>query len=412
MSYLSFKSRKVLSSLVLGLVLSICVTTKGDAAFKDSPKALVDQAWQIIQRNYVDRTFNHQDWTKLRSKYLQSSYTSKESAYRAIQGMLDSLGDPYTRFLTPDALKELTQNVSGEFVGVGLTVSRDPKTRQWVVEKAFPESPAATAGLQPQDIIVSLNGKATSAIEPANAAPYLVGPVGSKVAVQVRRQQKNLQFSLVREAINLNPLTYQTLATRIGKVGYIRLPIFTTKSAASMQNALKTLESQQVSGYLLDLRGNPGGILDAGIAIAQMWLSQGTVVSVQEKDNPRQTVTADRQSLTAKPLVVLVDRESASASEVLSAALQDNKRAVLVGTTTLGKGLVQSFEPLNDNSGVLVTIAKYFTPKGQNIHKTGIKPDISVESSGGEIGVGESDRQYQTALTALGQLMQRKAPSK
>jgi carboxyl-terminal processing protease len=412
MSYLSFKSRKVLSSLVLGLVLNVCVTTRGDAVFKDSPKALVDQAWQIVQRNYVDRTFNHQDWTKLRSKYLQSSYTSKESAYRAIQGMLDSLGDPYTRFLTPDALKELTQNVSGEFVGVGLTVSLDPKTREWVVEKAFPESPAATAGLQPQDIIVSLNGKATSAIEPANAAPYLVGPVGSKVAVQVRRQKQNLQFSLVREAINLNPLTYQTLATKIGKVGYIRLPIFTTKSAASMQNALKTLESQKVSGYLLDLRGNPGGILDAGIAIAEMWLSQGTVVSVQEKDNPRQTVAANHQSLTAKPLVVLVDRESASASEVLSAALQDNKRAVLVGTTTFGKGLVQSFEPLNDNSGVLVTIAKYFTPKGQNIHKTGIKPDISVESSGGEIGIGESDRQYQTSLEALGQLMQRKAPPK
>jgi carboxyl-terminal processing protease len=412
MSYLSSKPRKVLSSLVLGLVLSVCATTRGDAAFKDSPKSLVDQAWQIVQRNYVDRTFNHQDWTKLRSKYLQSSYTSKESAYRAINGMLESLGDPYTRFLTPEALKELTQNVSGEFVGVGLTVSRDPKTREWIVEKAFPESPAATAGLQPQDVIVSLNGKATSAIEPANATPYLVGPVGSKVAVQVRRQKQTLQFSLVREAINLNPLTYQTLSTKIGKVGYIRLPIFTTKSAASMQSALKTLESQQVAGYLLDLRGNPGGILDAGIAIAEMWLSQGIVVSVQERDNPRQTVKANHPSLTAKPLVVLVDRESASASEVLSAALQDNKRAVLVGTTTLGKGLVQSFEPLNDNSGVLVTIAKYFTPKGQNIHKTGINPNILVESSGGEIGAKEDDRQYQTALTALDQLIQRKVPSK
>jgi carboxyl-terminal processing protease len=412
MSYLSSKSRKVLSSLVLGLVLSVCAATRGDAAFKDSPKSLVDQAWQIVQRNYVDRTFNRQDWIKLRSRYLQSAYTSKESAYRAIQGMLDTLGDPYTRFLTPEALKELTQNVSGEFVGVGLTVSLDPKTREWVVEKAFPESPAATAGLQPKDIIVSLNGKATSAIEPANAAPYLVGPVGSKVAVQVRRQKQNLQFSLVREAINLNPLAYQTLSTKIGKVGYIRLPIFTTKSAASMQNALKTLESQQVSGYLLDLRGNPGGILEAGIAIAEMWLSQGTVVSVQERDNPRQTVTVNHQSLTTKPLVILVDSESASASEILSAALQDNKRAVLVGTTTLGKGLVQSFEPLNDNSGVLVTIAKYFTPKGQNIHKTGIKPDIAVESSGGEIGANEGDRQYQTALVTLGQLVQRQVQSK
>jgi carboxyl-terminal processing protease len=407
-------SRKIFGGLgmVLGFVLSTYPATVSHAAFKDSPKALVDQAWQVVQRNYVDRTFNHQDWLKVRSQYLQPAYPSKASAYSAIENMMGSLGDPYTRFLTPEALKDLTDNVSGEFVGVGLTVSLDPQTKEWIVEKAFDESPAAVAGLQPQDAILSLNGKATSSINPANAAPYLVGTVGSKVAVQVRRGKQNLKYELVREAINLNPLTYQTRSSKAGQVGYIRLPIFTTKSAASMQNALKTLESQKVSGYLLDLRGNPGGILDAGIAIARMWLPEGTVVSVQEKDNPRQAVTANHQDLTTKPLVILVDKESASASEVLSAALQDNKRAVLVGQNTFGKGLVQSFEPLNDNSGVLVTIAKYFTPKGQNIHKIGIAPDISVESAGTQPSTDGSDLQYQTALEALAQVIQRQGLSK
>jgi carboxyl-terminal processing protease len=389
--------------LGLALLLTVYPTTASNAVLKDSPKALVDQAWQTVQRNYVDRTFNQQDWIKVRSQYLQPVYPTKESAYRAITAMLDSLGDSYTRFLTPDALKDLTQNMSGEFVGVGLTVSLDAKTREWVVEKAFDESPAALAGLKPKDVIVSINGKATPSIDPSKAAPYLIGPVGSKLTVQARRGKETLKHELVREPINLNPLTYKALPDKSGTIGYIRLPIFTTKSIKSMQTALKTLESQKAVGYLLDLRGNPGGVLDAGIAIARMWVAKGTIVSVQERNLPRQTVAATNQALTTRPLVVLVDRESASASEVLAAALQDNKRAVLVGKVTFGKGLVQSFEPLSDSSGVLVTIAKYFTPSGKNIHKIGITPDVVAEAT----SKTSVDSQYQVGLKTLEQLLAR-----
>jgi carboxyl-terminal processing protease len=399
-------------SLLTGLLLLIPLTPSGNAALKDSPKALVDQAWQIVQHNYVDRSFNKQDWIAVRTRLLKPNYPSTAAAYSAIETMMGSLGDPYTRFLTPEALKDLTQNVSGDFVGVGLTVSLEPTTREWVVEKAFDESPAAIAGLKPQDIVVSLNGKPTPTIEPSKAGPYLVGAVGSKISVQVRRGKENLSYTLVREHINLNPLTYQAIAAKAGKIGYIRLPIFTTKSADSMQAAIKTLESQQVAGYILDLRSNPGGVLDAGIAIARMWIPEGTIVSVQERNNPKEIVSANHQALTIKPLVVIVDQNSASASEVLCAALQDNKRAVLVGTTTFGKGLVQSFEPLNDNSGVLVTIAKYFTPNGQNIHKIGIKPNVFAEATVEGASTGEGDRQYQTALETLSQAIQRTTPTK
>jgi carboxyl-terminal processing protease len=411
---LSPKHWKSLSrvSLLIGLLLLSPLTPRSDAALQDSPKALVDQAWQIVQRDYVDRSFNHQDWIAVRSRYLQPTYSSKAAAYSAIETMMGSLGDPYTRFLTPEALKDLTQNVSGDFVGVGLTVSLDAQTREWIVEKAFAESPAAIAGLKPQDIVVSLNGKPTSTLDPTKGSSYLIGAVGSKLNLQVRRGNQTFSYTLVRDHINLNPLTYQTIASKAGKVGYIRLPIFTTKSSDSMQNALKALESQQVAGYILDLRGNPGGVLDAGIAIARMWLAQGTIVSVQERNNPRETISSTHQSLTAKPLVVLVDHQSASASEVLSAALQDNNRAVLVGTTTFGKGLVQSFEPLSDSSGILVTIAKYFTPKGQNIHHIGINPDIAVEASVEQPSATEGDRQYQAALEALSQAIQRTTPAK
>lgn len=398
--------------LFLGLLLASPLTPCSDAALQDSPKALVDQAWQIVQRDYADRSFNQQDWIAVRTRYLQPTYRSKTAAYSAIEAMVGSLGDPYTRFLTPEALKDLAQNVTGDFVGVGLTVSLDAQTREWVVEKPFTESPAAIAGLKPQDVIVSLNGKPTPTIDPANAAPYLIGPVGSKVSLQIRRGNQNLSYTLVREHINLNPLTYQTVASKAGKMGYIRLPVFTTKSSDSMQNAIKTLESQQVGGYLLDLRGNPGGVLDAGIAIARMWLAQGIIVSVQERNNPQETLSSNHQALTTKPLVVLVDHQSASASEVLAAALQDNRRAVLVGTPTFGKGLVQSFEPLSDSSGILVTIAKYFTPKGKNIHKVGIQPDIAVDPSVAQPSTAEGDRQYQAALEALSQTIQQAAPQK
>ncbi len=215
--------------LAFALLLAVFPLFPTLAALRDSPKSLVDQAWQKVQQHYVDRTFNHQDWLKVRTQYLQPAYSSPESAYRAVEAMLESLGDPYTRFLTPAALKDLTNNVSGEFVGVGLTVSLDATTREWIVENTFEESPTAVAGLKPKDVIVSLNEKATSSIDPTKAAPYLIGPAGSKLSVQVRRAGQALKYSLVRESINLNPLIYKKVSTPSGWIGYIRLPVFTTK---------------------------------------------------------------------------------------------------------------------------------------------------------------------------------------
>jgi carboxyl-terminal processing protease len=383
------------------------------AALSSSPKALVDQAWQIVNQRYVDATFNRQDWQMVRQKFLQKQYTNKTEAYQNIRAMLASLNDQYTRFLTPEELKALADNITGEFVGVGLTVSLEAGSREWVVENIFAESPAATAGVQKQDIVVSLNGKPTPQIDPATAAPYLIGPVGSKLIVQVRRGKQNLSYTLVRENINLNPLTFQIQQTQAGKVGYIKLPIFSTKTAQSMDKAIQSLEKQGVVGYILDMRGNPGGVLDAGLEVAQDWISRGVLVSIKDRSHPQLPIQAKRPALTNRPLVALVDQESASASEVVAAALQDQKRAMLVGTKTLGKGLIQEFLPLTDGSGVLVTIAKYFTPKGRDIDKLGIIPNIVVEQSStpqqpGNKIPGTGDRQYQQALKSL--LVQVKRP--
>jgi carboxyl-terminal processing protease len=368
-------------ALVLLPTLAVFQGNRSSANLSDSPKAIIDEAWQLVQKEYVDRSFNGQDWQAVRQDYLDRDYSSQKAAYEAVNKMVNSLEDEYTRFLPPQALKDLVSNVSGEFIGVGVTVSLDPKTREWIVVEPFIDSPAATAGIQPQDIILSINSTPTSEINPSQAAPYLIGPVGSKLKLRVRRLDKEQDYELIREQINLNPLTFKVQNTPKGKLGYIRLPVFTSKSPAAMKTAIETLEGQGVQGYVLDLRGNPGGVLDAGIAIARMWIDQGRLMSLTTGDGKTEIYDGDRTGLTTKPVQVLVDKKSASASEVLAGAIQDNQRGILVGEQTFGKGVVQSLEKLGKEAGLVITVAQYFTPSGKNIHKKGIKPDQSISPS-------------------------------
>lgn len=385
-----------------------------DAKLENSHKTLVDQAWQIVQQEYVDRTFNKQDWQEVRQQYLSQPYTSKEQAYAAVNQMLKQLQDPYTRFLPPEGIKDLVDNVSGGFVGVGVTVSLDPLTKEWVVVETVKGSPAAEVGIQPQDIVASINGTPTSKIDSRQASEYIIGPVGSKVDVQIRRGQAFARHRLVREQIDINPLVYEIQTTDAGDVGYIRMPVFTTKSAKAMKAALTDLEKRNVRGYILDLRQNPGGVFEASIDIARMWIGKDRLISrVDEKGKPQKFI-AHGPVLTRKPLVILVDEKSASASEVLAAALQDHKRAQLVGTPTFGKGVVQVLKSLEDGSGLVVTIAKYYTPKGKSIHQLGIEPDAFVEGSEGkpfkpqlgQILPPQSDPQYARGLKMLTKKLQ------
>ncbi len=395
----------------LAIASPILALSTAEAKLENSHKALVDQAWQIVQEEYVDRTFNQQDWQEVRQDYLSRSYTSKQQAYVAVSKMLKQLQDPYTRFLPPDGIKELVDNVSGGFIGVGITVSLDPLTREWQVIETVPKSPAAAAGIQPQDIVVSINGTPTSEINPRQASEHIIGAVGSKVTVKIRRGQEFSRYKLVREQIDINPLVYEVQETPAGAIGYIRMPVFTTKSAKAMKTALTDLEKRNVKGYLLDLRQNPGGVFDASIDIARMWMGKDRVISSVDEKGKKQEYVAHGPVLTRKPLVILVDEKSASASEVLAAALQDHKRAKLVGTPTFGKGIVQVLKSLKDGSGLVVTVAKYYTPKGKNIHQLGVKPDVFVKGEEGkpfkpqpgQVLPPQSDPQYARGLKVLTQ---------
>ncbi|WP_299413947.1 S41 family peptidase [Acaryochloris sp. IP29b_bin.148] len=393
----------------LAIATPILTLSTAEAKLENSHKALVDQAWQIVQEEYVDRTFNQQDWQQVRQDYLSRSYTSKRQAYVAVSNMLRQLQDPYTRFLPPDGIKSLVDNVSGGFIGVGITVSLDPLTKEWQVVETVTGSPAAAAGIQPQDIVVSINGTPTSEIDPRQANEYIIGAVGSKVTVQIRRGQEFSRYKLVREQIDVNPLVYEVQETTAGNVGYIRMPAFTTKSAQAMKSALTDLEKQDVKGYVLDLRQNPGGVFEASIDIARMWMGKNRLISSVDEKGEKQEFVAYGPVLTNKPLVILVDEKSASASEVLAAALQDHKRAKLVGTPTFGKGVVQVLKSLEDGSGLVVTVAKYYTPKGKNINQLGVKPDIFVKGEdgkpfqpqSGQVLPPQSDPQYARGLKVL-----------
>ena len=376
------------NGLVLGAtavtLTTIAVTgfgihSQGQALFKESPKNLVDEVWQVIQRQYVDATFNKVDWQAVRKEYLSKNYTSKEDAYKSIRKMLEKLGDPYTRFMDPEEFKNMQVDTSGQLTGIGIQISQDEKTKQLVVISPIEDTPAAKAGIVSKDIILTIDGKSTKGMDTNQAVSLIRGEPGTSVKLMIQRGEQRLPFNIKRARIEIHPVRYSLQKSPTGNVGYIRLNQFSANAPKEMNRAIRELEAKKVSGYILDLRSNPGGLLYASVEIARMWMNKGAIVSTVDRQGEREREEANGSALTTKPLVVLVDKGSASASEILSGALQDNKRATIVGTQTFGKGLVQSVRPLEDGSGMAVTIAKYLTPNGRDINKHGIDPDIKSE---------------------------------
>jgi len=355
------------------------------AAFEDNPKAIVDEAWQIVNAEYVDGTFNNSNWEKVREEYLGKEYKSKEEAYTAVRQMLSKLKDPYTRFMDPKAYASMQVDTSGELTGVGIQIDIDPKTKELLVIAPIEDTPAAKAGIQPKDIVQAIDGVATKGMSRELAVSKIRGKAGSSVKFTIRRGSKVFDVDLMRSRIELKavksdtrPLLSAVGTQQTGQLGYIRLTQFTGTAAKEMREAVQDLNKKNVDGFVLDLRSNPGGLLYASAEIAELFMGEGTIVTTQNREGEVERLSANHHSLTDKPLVILVNEGSASASEILSGALKDNKRAVLVGAKTFGKGLVQSVHSLADGSGMAVTIAHYKTPSGADIHKKGIQPDFKV----------------------------------
>lgn len=396
---------KRIVSFIIILQLVLWLTVMPTAMALTEEQLLYNEAWRLVDQAYVDDSFNHQDWRLVRQKALTSPMPDREATYKAIREMLDSLDDPFTRLLQPQQYQSLKTSTSGELTGVGLQIVQNKESGYLEVLAPIEGSPAAIAGLQAADQILKIDNASTIDLTLDEAAERMRGPIGSLVQLKVQRPDKGvLVFPIKRDRIAINPVFAELRPQPNGQaIGFIRLRQFNANATQEMQTAITKLEAGGADGYILDLRNNPGGLLQAGVEIAQMWLEPSPIVYTVDRQGIRNSFEAKAGSLTEAPLVVLVNRGSASASEILAGALQDNGRARLVGEQTFGKGSIQSLFNLSDGSGLAITIAKYETPSHRNINRVGIKPDQVVTLTSlrsDQIGTS-ADSQYQQALKIL-----------
>jgi carboxyl-terminal processing protease len=384
---------------------------KVQAGFQDSPKAIVDEAWQLVNRSYVDRNFNQVDWQATRRSLLSRNYTSKEEAYQAIRQALKQLNDPYTRFMTPAEYTALTTQTAGELSGIGIHLGMDEQTRALTIVEPIPNSPASKAGILAGDRLLAINGQSTEKMTVEQASNLIRGKAGTPITLSLSRANRGqFEVNLTRAVIELPTVTYRVRQEGSERIGYIHLDEFNAHASEQMRAAIQDLNRQKVQGFVLDLRGNPGGLLQSGVEITRMWLDRGLIVRTVDRDGHSDPVAANRTALTNLPLVVLVDGNSASCSEIVTGALQDNRRATIIGSKTFGKALVQSIHELSDKSGLAVTIAHYYTPSGSDINHKGIVPDVAVNLDSAQmlalrrspnlIATG-ADPQYARAIVSL-----------
>lgn len=389
---------------IVPILLALSIWTQPAAAITEEQKIVVE-AWRIVNRAYLDDTFNHQNWSAVRQQALKQPFDNPEAAYKTVEKMLASLNEPFTRFLRPEQYRSLQVNTSGELTGVGLQIALNPNTGQLEVVAPIAGSPAEKAGIQSRDRILKINGIPTTQLTLDEAAAKMRGPAGSKVMLVVERDgESQKEVQVARDRIAVNPVVAQLQTSPNGaEIGYIRLVQFNANATAEVAHAIANLEKQGADAYILDLRNNPGGLLQSGIEIARLWLNDGTIVYTVNRQGIQGNFEAFGSALTRDPLVVLVDRGTASASEILAGALQDNGRAKIVGEKTFGKGLIQSLFELSDGSGMAVTVAKYETPNHRDIHKQGIVPDLSIATerlSRDKIATA-ADPQYLAAVELL-----------
>ena len=381
----------------------------------NSYKEVIDHVWQIVYRDFLDSSgkFQKSNWINLRKEVLSKTYSDSNEAYDAIRDMLSNLDDSYTRFLEPKEFNQMRIDTSGELTGVGIQIVKDKESDDLIIISPIEGTPAFDAGIKARDKILSIDDISTEGMNIEDAVKLIRGQRGTKVKLEILRGSKSFFKILSREKIEIKSVSSKVNQTKNGLlIGYVRIKQFNANASKETRDAIKDLETKKVAGYVLDLRSNPGGLLESSIDISRHFINKGVIVSTVSKDGLKETKRGNGQALTKKPLVVLVNEGSASASEIVSGAIKDNKRGKLVGKKTFGKGLVQSMRTLVDGSGLTVTVAKYLTPNGTDINKSGIIPDIEVRMNINpilqrEIGT-RKDKQYRAGEKELINIINRK----
>jgi len=347
---------------------------------KNGDFKILDEIYGVINEEYVDKVS--------KDKLLEG----------AITGMLSSLGDDYTRHFKAKDFQHINEVTEGRFEGVGMTLEVIDGTLNII--SVIENTPAAAAGLKANDKILEINGKTTKGMAIDKAVSQIKGKSGTDVTVKISRAGAD-PFDVTMKRAEIRIPNIQSRME--GDVGYIRLiHSFDSSAGEDVRNEVKKLKEQGAKGIVLDLRGNPGGLLMSGVEVASDFIEKGVIVSIKERKGSERKYTSVGNSDKDIPLVVLVNKGSASASEIVAGAIQDYERGPVIGDQTFGKGSVQSVLDLSDGSGLIITTAKYYTPKGRSISKVGVTPDIKISNPEGE---GQPDLQLEKAKEVLAAML-------
>ena len=376
-------------------------------ALSDSKQIVLD-AWTLVNEGYYDpEIFEEINWKKIRQKTLQKQIDTSEDAYFAIEEMLKPLDDPYTRVLRPKDYELLkSSNLGSEINGVGLQLGEDDTDGRIKVISTLAGSPAEEAGIVSGNYIESVNGQATSDLGLANTASQLRGEKGSKVLVQISTMDGELkEIDLERRSVDLRPVRTKRIREGTHTIGYLRITQFSESVPKKIEEALEELNEKEVEGIILDLRNNSGGLVSSGIAVADSFLNEKLIVETKNREGIKDSIISQNTIFFEGPMVTLVNKGTASASEILAGALQDNNRSALLGKQTYGKGLIQSLKSLNEDSGIAITVASYLTPNGNNIQGRGILPNKILDFPEAKDFGSSEDKWVKDAEIYLGSLI-------
>ncbi len=372
--------------VILALLVVVSMSFQAGYARHSQPLEIYHQAWELVKDNYYDPNFAGQNWDALEHKY-DDQMRSTSDAYKAIKLMLQGLNDPYTRLLDPRAFQDENDAIDAHIVGIGINLQESKDLAHLIVTRTIENGPAELAGVRAGDEIVAIDGHEAGGMTPEQAAESIRGKAGTSVKLGLKHDALTKVVCITRQELCIHAVSAKLLDSGLG---YIQLSTFISSDAAKeFRVALRKLSN--ADGIILDLRDNPGGLLSNALEIADMVLENGAIVSTISRHG-RHTDLSSGEPLTRQPIVVLVDEESASASEIVASAIQDNARGIIVGTKTYGKGLVQEINRLPSGAAIHITVSRYLTPAGTDINKVGVIPDINVQ---------QKDEQEKVAIAYL-----------
>ncbi len=360
---------------------------------KVSPQKLFEKNWQTVKNEYYDSSYNHQHWSRWKYRY-QNKIKTADDAKLATDTMLASLNDNYSRFLTKEEFALQNNSISSKIYGIGVNIINDAGKIKII--NVIDQTPAQFANLKAGDIIIAVNDKKTSGMSVAEVAKLVKGPVNTFVNIEILRDKEKIKKQIIRKEITIKTVK----SSNDNGIGYIQILSFISNTTPN--EFLEALENTADSkGLIIDLRGNTGGLLANAVFISNLFINKGKLVSIVGRHNYKYAIMAQNTNVNIdKPIIILVDGASASASEIFSGAMKDYHRAKIVGTKTFGKGMVQKIIPMPNETGLNLTIAKYLTPAGHDINKKGITPDVEIKFKKGDIA-SDTDIQLEIAKNLI-----------